>query len=104
MLVATFVAAPCLGVVDAESSTTSRDVGLCDIGVRSHYMHVDVCASLRRLVYGVDKLGTAVGLDGVVAAVVGNEHVLKIVALGNANGNRQHDAVAERHHRRFHVL
>ena len=45
-------------------------------------MHVDVCASLRRLVYGVDKLGTAVGVDGVVAAVVGNEHVLKIIALG----------------------
>ena len=39
-----------------------------------------------------------------VAAVVGHHDILQSVALGNADGNGKHDAVAERHHRRFHVL
>ena len=36
--------------------------------------------------------------------MVGDEYLLQVVALGDADGDAQHDAVAERHHSRLHVL
>ena len=39
-----------------------------------------------------------------VPRMIGNHDTPQAVALGNAAGDSQHDAVAERHHCRFHVL
>ena len=39
-----------------------------------------------------------------VAPVVGHHHVFQSVRLSDTNSYRQHDAIAERHHRRLHIL
>ena len=39
-----------------------------------------------------------------VAAVVGDEHMFQPAAFGKSAGHREHYAVAERHHRAFHVI
>ena len=36
--------------------------------------------------------------------MVGHHHILQSVALGNANGDAKHDAIAERHHGGAHVF
>ena len=67
-------------------------------------MDVDVGAGSGRLVEGIDKLGTTVGIDGVVATVVGHHDVFQAVRLSHTHGNGQHDAIAEGYHRRLHIL
>ena len=39
-----------------------------------------------------------------VASVISHHHILQPVSFRNPYGNGEHDAIAERHHRRFHVL
>ena len=39
-----------------------------------------------------------------VTAVVGHHHELQVAALRQSHGHAEHDAVAEGHHRRLHVL
>ena len=60
------------------------------------------------MAHGNDKVGAAVGIDEMVARVVGHEHVLQALAFGDAGGDAEHDTVAEgndgRFHRRFVVL
>ena len=82
---------------------TAGYVGLADVGVGSLDCHIDVGSCLGSGIDGCDELRAAVGIDGMVAAVVGNEDTPERVALGNANGNGEHDAVAEGHHGGFHV-
>ena len=67
-------------------------------------MHIDKGSCLGSPVDGRDKLRTAVRINSVVASMIGYQHLLQVVALSYADGNAQHDAVAERHHRRLHVL
>ena len=44
MLSTALVAAPCLGVVYAETLAYTRDVCLCNAGIGSHYPHIIVCS------------------------------------------------------------
>ena len=67
-------------------------------------MYVVECAGIGSRVDGIDELRTAVGIDGVVATVIGYEHLVETVAFGNAYGNREHNTVAERHYGRLHVF
>ena len=39
-----------------------------------------------------------------VAAMIGDEHFLQVVALGDADGDAQHDAIAEGHYGALHVV
>ena len=104
MVVAAFVARPCLGVVDAELLAAQGDVGLGDMGIGCPYLDVGVCALLHGFGHGTDEGRAAVGIDGVVAAVVGYHDAPQAVALGNAAGYGEHDAVAEGYDGRLHVL
>ena len=104
MLLASLVAAPCLGVVQSQFLAASGNVALGDLGVRSYNVHIVVCAGIGSRVDGVDELRTAVGIYGMVATVIGYEHLVEAVALGNAYGYREHNAVAERHYCRLHVF
>ncbi len=104
VLLTAFIAAPCLGIVDAEALADAGDVSLGDIGVRSVHTNVDVSAGTGGSVNGVDELRTAVWIDRVVAGMVGDHHALQSVALGDAHGDGEHDSVAERYDRRLHIL
>ena len=61
-------------------------------------------SALVSLVEGVDELGAAVGIDGMVATVIGHHDIAESVALGNAHGNGEHDAIAEGHDGGLHVV
>ena len=67
-------------------------------------MHVDKGSCRGSVVEGIHELWTAVGIDCMVAAVIGHHDVLQAVRLCNTYGNGQHDAIAEWYHRRLHVL
>ena len=101
---ASFVARPCLAIVDAECLAVAGYLTLRDAGVGGEDLHVGVCALGHGFAHGADELRAAVGIDGVVAAVVGYHHFFQSSALGHAAGDGEHDAVAEGHHGRGHVL
>ncbi len=104
MFLASLVAAPCLAVVQAKGFAVAGDVGFRKVGVGCNDGNVLVGAGLGRIRYGIDKLRTAVGINGMVAAVVGHQHMFKLVAFGYTDSYAQHDAVAERNDGRFHVV
>ena len=104
VVVAAFVARPRLAVVDAQLMASAGDVGLRPVGVGGEQGDAGEGAGLCGGAEGLHKFGAAVGIDGVVAAVVGHHHVLQSAALGQAHGHAEHDAVAEGHHRAVHVV
>ena len=104
MYLAAFVAAPGFGVVDAKLLAYPCYVAFGYLGVWGNNLDVVVGSCIGSAVYRLDKLGAAVGIYGVVAAMVGNKYLVEVVALGYAYGYRQHDAVAERHNGRLHIV
>lgn len=52
----------------------------------------------------LDKSGSAVGIDRVVAGMVGKHHCFEPAAFGESGGNGKHYAIAKRHHGRLHVF
>ena len=46
----------------------------------------------------------AIGIDRMVAVMVGDENLAQLPAFGETTGHGKHDAVAERHDGRFHVF
>ena len=74
------------------------------MGVGGFDFHLVVCSGLNGSVHGADEFGSAVRIDGVVAAMVGQHDGGEAVAVGDAGGYGEHDAVAEGHHGGFHVL
>ena len=103
MALKAFIAAPRLGIVDAEGFSTAGDVGLGEGGVGCDEADTEVGACLGSLAEGFYERVAAVGVDGVVAAAVGHHHVAQPSALGHADGNRQHDAVAKGYDGGVHV-
>ena len=104
MLLATLVARISLAVVYAQSLAVAGNVGLGYAGVWRKHRHTLVCAVGHGLRHGVDKGRTAIGIYRVVAAVVGYQHMVQIVALGYSAGYGKHYAVAKRNYGRFHVF
>ena len=100
---AAFVAAPCLGIVDAEAFADGGDVRLRDVGVGSGNLDMGVGARLCSRRHGVDEGAAAVGIYGVVTAVVGYEDTAQPVALRYARRDAEHDAIAEGHHGGQHI-
>ena len=99
----TAVAGVSVGKIDTQCSTTPHYVALRNICIRGHYPYIDICARLSGSVDSIDKLRPAIGIYGVVAAVIGYEHLCQTTTFGQATGNGQHDAVAEWHDGRTHV-
>ena len=104
MHVSALVAAPCFGVVDAQLCAPLHDLRLRQLGVGRHNLHADIGSGLRGVADGPYESRTAVGIDGVVATMVGDEHLLQFVALSNARRDGEHDAIAEGHHGGAHVV
>ena len=104
VLGAAFVARPCFAVVDAEGFAFSGNVALGEAGVGSMDFDVGVCAIVHGLAHGGDEGGAAVGIDGVVAAMIGYHHTFQSSTFGNATSDGEHDAIAKRYNGRSHVL
>ena len=104
MLLATLVARVGHRVIHAHSLAVTSDVGLAEVCVRREDLYALVGALLHRHRHGIDKRLSAIGIDGMVTGMVGNHHAVQSITLGNAAGNGKHDAVAEWHHSRLHVL
>ena len=67
-------------------------------------MNIHKCTCLCSLVDGIDKLRATIRIDGMVATMVGDEHLLQTIALCDSDSNAQHDAITERNHGRFHII
>ena len=93
-----------MGIVDSESRAATCDVGLGDVGVRGVDGDAVIGAFGYCAAHGVDKSPAAVGIYRVVTPVVGHHEVFESAAFGQAGGHGEHDAVAERNHRRAHVV
>ncbi len=93
-----------MAIVDAQFGATCDDVGFRDVCVGSFNTDVYVCPGAHGFVHGVDEIGPAVGVDGVVAAVVGDKDAVESAVFGNAARDGKHDAVAEGHNGGVHIV
>lgn len=87
VLLAALVTAPCLGVVDAKAFADACDVTLGYGCVGGNDVYVVERSGCGGSVDGVDEFRAAVWIDRVIAAVVGDEHLIEPVAFGDTNGN-----------------
>ena len=104
MLFATLVAGVCRGIVDAQPFADGCYLRFRQRGVGGVDADVVVCAVAHGFGHRCDERLSAVGIDGVVACMVGDEHRFQSPALSQSAGDGKHDAVAEGDYRRFHVL
>ena len=98
------VARPCLGKVNTEFLATHRDVRFRHRDEWTQHFNFCVGAKTNRVRYGLHEIFPAIRVNGVVAGVGRNDQSLGIQALGKSGGNREHDAIPERHDRLFHGL
>ena len=56
---------------------------------------VDEEAGMTGSINCLDKFRATVRIDSVVAAVIGDEHLLQMVALSDTDGDTQHDTIAK---------
>ena len=104
MTIASLITAPRFGMVDAEFRPDTHDVGFCNVGKGCFYAGVVERSRLRGSSHCFNKFRATVWINGVIATMVGNVYAVEIVAFGNACCDGEHDAVAERHNRRLHIL
>ena len=104
MMLAAFVATPGLGVVEVEVLAFGGYLGFGEMGIRREQFDTVPRTEMDGVVHRFDELGAAVGVDGMVAGMVRQHDILKMVVFRNTGGYRKHDAVTEGYDGRFHVL
>ena len=83
-----FVARPRFGVIDTQCQSASYNVCFADVGVRGNDVEMGKCTFRHGIIHCLNEVGTTVGINGVVSAVIGYQHFLEVVALCDADGNR----------------
>lgn len=101
---APFVTAVGVVIVDAELQAAQADLAFGEPGVGAFKADAGECALGDGASHGVDESGAAVGVNGVVARMVGEHHGGEAAALGESGGHGEHDAVAEGHDGRAHIV
>ena len=81
VVLTSLVARPCLGVVDRELLSASRYGSFRQEGVGCMHLDVSVRALMHSVAHGSDEFLAAVGINMVVASVVGNHHSFEASAL-----------------------
>ncbi len=104
MFFATLVARVGQGVVHADGGSATCNVVFGQVGVGGAELDVVVGSFGDGSCHGADEPVAAVGVDGVVASMVGYHHGFKAVAFGQSGGHAEHDSVAERHNGGSHVV
>ena len=104
MLFAALVAGVGRGVVETEPFADAGDVGFADACIGRVDLYPDVGAVPHGLRHGMHESRAAIGIDRMVAAVIGDEYLAQLSAFGKPAGHGKHDAIAERHDGRFHVF
>ena len=103
MLVASLVTAPRFGKIHPELLPSAGDIRLGYAGIRGKNTHLFIGSGGGGSRHRCHKIGTTVGIDGMVAAMIGHHYIFQTVALGHADGYGKHNTIAERHHCRLHV-
>lgn len=98
-----FVAGVCEGEVGAGGGSSEGNLGFSEIGIGCQDGDTVVGPLSGGLGHGVDEAWTTVGVDGMVAAVVGKHQLFQAAAFGKTAGNGKHYAVAEGNYRGFHI-
>ena len=104
MLLSALVARIGLGIVQTEPRAVAGNLSLRHVGVGGHNRDAVVGSGTHCRRHGAHKRRAAVGIYGMVARMVCNHHVAQPAALCQSARHSEHYAVAERHHRGFHVL
>lgn len=104
MVLAAAIATVCMAVVHAYGSAALGYLPLGEVRVRRQQGNAVVGAGGYGARHILDKGGAAIGIYGVVAAVVGQHHVRQVVRLGKAGCDGKHNAVAEGHDGAAHVF
>ena len=95
VLLSPFIAGISLRIIQTQSLAMLGDFFLAQIGIRRKDLDVLVCSCRHGLRHGIDETRAAVRVNGMVARMIGYHHTFQAVALGDARGDGQHDAVAE---------
>ncbi len=90
-----FVAGPGFGVVDVEAMAEGGDGGFVEVDEGAEEFDAGVGAFGHGGGHGVHEGFAAVGVDGVVAGMGGDDEGFGAAAFGEAGGDGEHDAVAE---------
>ena len=97
------VAGPGAGEVDAQFVAAGGDVFLAHGNEGAHQFEIDVGALLDGVGHGLHEFLPAVGVDGVVSRVGGDDEAVGFTAFSEAGSDGEHDAIAEGNHGGFHV-
>ena len=98
------VAGPGHAVVHAEAGADTGNASLVQADERPQQFDARVGALGHGDGHAQHEGLAAVGVNGVVAGVRGDDQRLRAAALGQAGGDGEHDAVAKGHHRALHVF
>lgn len=96
---ASFIAGVGQRVVYAEGGSAAADIVFGQQRVGSAEFDMIVGAFRDGPGHGADESFAAIGVNGVVATMVGNHHRFETAALGQTGCHAEHDAVAEGDHR-----
>ena len=91
-------------IVDSKFHPAAHYVVFCQVCVGAEELDSVICALFDCFPHGIDEFRAAVGINGVVARMVGEHQRGKFPALGKPGGHSQHYPVAERHHCGTHVF
>ena len=104
MEVVAFVAGPSVGEVDVEIATNGGDVFFANVDEGAQHLDVGVGAGGNGLRHGGEEVFAAVGVDGVVTGVGGDDEAFGADTFGKAGGDGKKDAVAEGDDGALHVF
>ena len=104
MVLAAAIAAVGVAVVHAYGGAALGYLSLGEVRIGRQQGNAVVGAGGYGARHILDKGGAAIGIYGVVAAVVGQHHVRQVVRLGKAGCDGKHNAVAEGHDGAAHVF
>src|SRR5574344_1242493 len=102
--VTTFVATPRFGVINAERFAFASNVGLGNASIRSYEFNVVARTLAHGSIESVNKRFSAIGVNSVVTKVVCHHYFFQMLTFGQTSSHRKHNAIAEWHHGRKHVL
>ena len=104
MALAASIARPRLGIVNAKFTSTGGNLSFRQMGERTKQGNTGESSRFGSTAHRLYKLRPAVRINSVVASVIGHHHMFQSPALSHSDGYAKHDAVAERHDGRLHIV
>lgn len=102
MRVSAFVTGPSGGKIDTELGSAPRDGGFVEVDEGADEAHLGVGTALHGGIHCLHEIFPAIGVDGVVTGVGGDDDTGCSLAFGETGCNREHDGVSKRDDRLLH--